>query len=140
MMPQRERSTRLERVRVLKAMAHPSRLLILETLTAGERCVCDLQRVVGSDLSTVSKHLALMRGAGLVSDRRQGLQVFYRLRAPCVLTFLDCVDAVRDGAACPVEPGRRRAGERPRTERPGATCRLPERAGRRASSSGVSGT
>ncbi len=80
---------------MLKAMAHPSRLLILETLTDGERCVCDLQRIVGSDLSTVSKHLSLMRDAGLVADRRQGLQVFYRLRVPCVLGFLDCVDAVR---------------------------------------------
>lgn len=91
----RSSKVRLERTRVLKAMAHPSRLLILETLTDGERCVCDLQRIVGSDLSTVSKHLSLMRDAGLVADRRQGLQVFYRLRVPCVLGFLDCVDAVR---------------------------------------------
>jgi len=68
---------------------------MLETLSSGERCVCDLQRLVGSDLSTVSKHLALMRRAGLVEDRRQGLQVFYRLRVPCV-RFFDCVDAVRD--------------------------------------------
>ena len=94
-MAARSSKVRLERTRVLKAMAHPSRLLILETLTGGERCVCDLQRVVGSDLSTVSKHLALMRDAGLVADRREGLQVFYRLRVPCVLGFLDCVDAVR---------------------------------------------
>lgn len=87
---------RLERTRILKAMAHPSRLLMLETLSEGERCVCDLQRLVGSDMSTVSKHLSLMRKAGLVEDRRQGLQVFYRLRVPCVLRFFDCVDAVRD--------------------------------------------
>lgn len=68
---------------------------MLEALTAGERCVCDLQQLVGSDLSTVSKHLALMRAAGLVQDRRQGLQVFYRLRVPCVMRFFDCIDAVR---------------------------------------------
>jgi DNA-binding transcriptional ArsR family regulator len=77
-------------------MAHPSRLLILETLAEGDRCVCDLQRLVGSDMSTVSKHLALMRQAGLVEDRRQGLQVFYRLRVPCLMRFFECVDAVRD--------------------------------------------
>lgn len=88
---------RLDRTRTLKAMAHPSRLLILETLADGERCVCDLQRLVGSDISTVSKHLALMRRAGLVADRRQGMQVFYRLRVPCVMRFFECVDAVRDG-------------------------------------------
>jgi DNA-binding transcriptional ArsR family regulator len=88
---------RLERTRVLKAMAHPSRLLMLETLAEeGERCVCDLQRLVGSDLSTVSKHLSLMRSAGLVIDRRQGLQVFYRLTVPCVMSFFECVDAVRN--------------------------------------------
>ncbi len=89
---------RLERVSVLKAMAHPSRLLMLETLTGGERCVCDLQRIVDADLSTVSKHLSLMRAAGLVTCRKQGLQVFYRLSVPCVMEFLDCVDAVRAGA------------------------------------------
>jgi len=77
-------------------MAHPSRLLILETLADGERCVCDHQGLVGSDMSTVSKHLALMRQAGLVEDRRQGLQVFYRLRVPCLMRFFECVDAVRD--------------------------------------------
>ena len=87
---------RLERTRVLKAMAHPSRLLVLERLLEGECCVCDLQSLVGSDMSTVSKHLALMRRAGLVEDRREGLKVFYRLRVPCVMQFLDCVDAVRD--------------------------------------------
>jgi DNA-binding transcriptional ArsR family regulator len=70
---------------------------MLETLVGGERCVCDLQRIVGADISTVSKHLALMRLAGLVIDRRQGLQVFYRLRVPCVMDFFDCVDAVRAG-------------------------------------------
>ena len=94
--PARSTRQRLERTRVLKAMAHPSRLLILETLAEGERCVWDLQRLVGSDISTVSKHLALMRQAGLVEDRRQGLQVFYRLRVPCLMRFFECVDAVRD--------------------------------------------
>lgn len=92
-------TVRLQRVAVLKAMAHPSRLLMLETLTGGERCVCDLQRVVGADLSTVSKHLSRMRAAGLVTHRKLGLQVFYRLSVPCVLEFLDCVDAVREGRA-----------------------------------------
>ena len=82
---------------MLKAMAHPSRLLMLESLTAGELCVCDLQRIVGADLSTVSKHLSLMRAAGLLTHRKQGLQVFYSLAVPCVMDFFDCVDAVRAG-------------------------------------------
>lgn len=79
---------------VIKAMSHPSRLAIIDALAEGERCVCELQRVVGSDISTVSKHLALMKRAGLVSDRKEGLQVFYRLRVPCILRFFDCIDSV----------------------------------------------
>jgi len=82
------------KAQIIKAMAHPSRLLMLDVLSQGERCVCELQRLVGSDISTVSKHLALMKRAGIVTDRRQGLQVFYRLRVPCILHLFDCVDAV----------------------------------------------
>ena len=79
-------------------MAHPSRLAMLEALGEGERCVCDLQRIVGSDMSTVSKHLSLMKSAGLVEDRKEGLWVHYRLRVPCILQFMNCVDAVLDEA------------------------------------------
>ncbi len=86
-------AVRLERSIVFKAMAHPSRLLILETLLRGERCVCDLQRVVRSDLSTVSRHLAMMRSAGLLSSHRDGQRVLYRLRAPGVMKLFECVDA-----------------------------------------------
>jgi DNA-binding transcriptional ArsR family regulator len=91
------------RAEVLKAMGHPSRLAILEALTAGERCVGDLQAVVGSDLSTVSRHLGVLRQAGIIRDRRQGVQIFYSLRVPCVLNFFTCVDAVLD-----VAPAQRR--------------------------------
>jgi DNA-binding transcriptional ArsR family regulator len=106
----RKRSRLEERATVLKAMAHPSRLLMLEALSGGERCVCELQRLVGADISTVSKHLALMRAAGLVLDRRQGLQIFYSLRVPCVMRFFDCVDAVRAATPFPLPSGRREGG------------------------------
>ena len=82
------------RAQIVKAMAHPSRLAILDALAGGERCVCELQRVVGADMSTVSKHLALMKSAGLLASRKEGLQVFYRLRAPCVLQIFGCVEGV----------------------------------------------
>lgn len=95
------------RARVIKAMGHPSRLQILDELSRGERCVCELQEIVGADMSTVSKHLALMREAGLVLDQRRGTQVLYRLRVPCVLKFLDCVDAV---VSQPPQSARRRTG------------------------------
>ena len=80
------------RVAVIKALAHPSRLAIAEALQEGERCVCDLRDLVGADLSTVSKHLTVMREAGLLEMEKRGLNVFYRLSCPCLLSFLDCVD------------------------------------------------
>lgn len=87
------------RARVIKAMAHPSRLLIVEELSRGERCVCELRDLVGADMSTVSKHLSVLRGAGILADERRGAQVFYRLRMPCVLSFFGCVDSVLRDAA-----------------------------------------
>ena len=82
------------RARVMKALAHPSRLFILDELSRGERCVCELTEMVGADVSTVSKHLTLLKKAGVVLDQRRGQQVFYRLRVPCVLNFFGCVEAV----------------------------------------------
>lgn len=79
---------------VIRAMGHPSRLIMLKAMHSGEVCVCDLQRLVGSDMSTVSKHLSVLKNAGLVADRKQGQQVFYSLRMPCLLNFMDCIDEV----------------------------------------------
>jgi len=84
---------------VIKALAHPSRLAMVEALADGELCVCELQELVGSDMSTVSKHLTILKHAGIVSDRKQGLWVYYSLRTPCVAGFLGCIDAVV-GEAC----------------------------------------
>jgi len=83
-----------KRAAVLKARGHPSRLAMLEALATGERCVGDLQAIVGSDFSTVSRHLSVLKHAGIIADRKKGAQVFYSLRVPCVLNFFGCVDAV----------------------------------------------
>ncbi len=83
-----------ERAKVMKAMAHPSRLMIVDALAQGEQCVCDLTELVGHDISTVSKHLAVLRAAGIVEDQRRGKLVYYRLKVPCVLNFFHCVESV----------------------------------------------
>ena len=95
-----DRRTYLEaKSRVLKALGHPTRLLIAEELGRGERCVCEFVDMAGVDYSTVSRHLGVMKQAGLVEDEKRGKQVFYRLRVPCVLNFMDCVEEViRSGA------------------------------------------
>ena len=82
------------KAQILKALAHPSRLIMVDALSDGEKCVCELQEIVGADMSTVSKHLSVMRNAGLVQSRKVGLQVFYRLKVPCILQFFGCVEAV----------------------------------------------
>lgn len=87
------------RAEILKAMAHPARLFMMEELARGERCVCELREMVGTDLSTVSKHLTILRNAGLVEVDRRGAQVFYSLTVPCILRFLDCIDAVTQARA-----------------------------------------
>lgn len=82
------------RARVAKAMAHPSRLLMLDVLSQNEVCVCDLTELVGSDQSTVSKHLAVLRNAGLVELRKEGTMAFYRLKVPCLEGFWGCIETV----------------------------------------------
>lgn len=83
-----------ERAKVMKAMAHPSRLMMVDELSRGERCVCDLQELVGNDMSTVSKHLNVLKKAGVVEDERRGKNIYYRLKVPCILNFFQCVESV----------------------------------------------
>lgn len=83
-----------ERARIIKALAHPTRLFIVEELAIRERCVCKLTEMIGADMSTVSKHLSVLRNAGLVTDEKRGTQVYYQLRCPCILNFLSCVETV----------------------------------------------
>lgn len=82
------------RAAIMKALAHPSRLMMVEELEKGPRCVCELQQLVGADMSTVSKHLSVMKNAGLVYDTKQGTTVYYHLKTTCVLDFIGCVDRV----------------------------------------------
>lgn len=84
---------------VFKALAHPSRLLMVDALSRGERCVCELAKMVGSEMSTVSKHLSQLKQAGIVDDEKRGAQVFYRLKTPCVMNFFQCVARVRAKSA-----------------------------------------
>ncbi|MCK8045915.1 metalloregulator ArsR/SmtB family transcription factor [Shewanella sp. 1CM18E] len=82
------------RAAVLKALAHPTRLWLVEQLQQQERCVCELTDGVNADISTVSKHLSLLRQAGIVSSRREGKQIFYRIETPCLLKTLSCLESV----------------------------------------------
>jgi len=93
-MDERQKTYLEAKSKVLKALGHPTRLLIAEELGSGERCVCEFVDMAGVDYSTISRHLSVMKQAGLVEDEKRGQQVFYRLRVPCVLNFMECVEEV----------------------------------------------
>ena len=82
------------RAHVIKAIGHATRLFIVDELSRGERCVCELRDMIGADISTVSKHLSVLKQAGIVEDEKRGLQVWYSLRVPCILNFFKCVEDV----------------------------------------------
>jgi len=92
-----------ERAAIMRALAHPVRVLLVDALASGERCVCELNRVADVDQSRVSRHLSALRRAGIVSCRRDGMRVFYRLETPCILRAFSC-------AAQVVRSGRGRGG------------------------------
>lgn len=83
-----------QQARVLKALANESRLKIVDRLSRGECSVGELTDIIGSDPSTVSKHLAVLRAHGIVNDRREGNVVFYTLLTPCVMNFFSCATQV----------------------------------------------
>lgn len=83
-----------EQTIIMKALAHPSRLLMIHELGRGERCVCELTEMVGHDISTVSKHLSLLKKASIVQDEKRGKQVYYKLCTPCVLNFFHCIESL----------------------------------------------
>jgi ArsR family transcriptional regulator len=80
---------------IVKAMAHPTRLLVMDVLTQGEKCVNDLTNLAGCDVTTLSKHLALMRRAGLLQCEKRGVNVFYQIACPCFLEFFRCIDLIQ---------------------------------------------
>jgi len=93
-MTKHQRARFQARANVLKALAHPSRLFIVEALSERPHCVTELTEMVGADTSTVSKHLSILKNAGLIANEKQGKQVYYSLRMRCALNFLDCVESV----------------------------------------------
>ena len=76
---------------VFKSLAHPIRLAAVNFLRDEEKCVCDIIEYVDSEASNVSRHLSVLKKAGVVSDRKEGLKVYYRLNMPCAVSFFNCV-------------------------------------------------
>ena len=82
------------RAKVIKAMAHPVRLMMIEFLKKEERSFSDIFDLFKLDKSTISKHLLVLRESGIISSRKAGTDMIYRLDVPCVTDFFICVTAV----------------------------------------------
>ncbi len=79
---------------ILKALAHPVRIILVDALSRGDMCVCDLNALVDLDQSSVSRHLAQLKRAGIVSERRDGMRVIHHLETPCMLNAIGCAENV----------------------------------------------
>jgi ArsR family transcriptional regulator len=90
-MEQSEKQRYEEMARISKALAHATRLYIVHKLDEQEYCVKELTEMIGADISTVSKHLAILKNAGIISDEKRGNCVYYKLETTCVLNIFSCV-------------------------------------------------
>ena len=79
---------------ILKAIANPVRLLIIEELQKGEKSLGDFNNLLQIDISTISRHLNTLKKSGVIESNKKGTQVFYKLKIPCVLNFFTCVQEV----------------------------------------------
>lgn len=86
-----DRETNERNADFFKALGHPTRLWIVEQLAHGEHCVCEFVEAVGDKFPTISRHLAILKEAGVIADRREGKSIYYRLACPCVTKMLACL-------------------------------------------------
>ncbi len=83
------------RASVLKALAHPTRIYIVDLIEReGAHCVHDLTERVGVDTSTVSRHLSILKNAGVLRDRKEGTTVYYSLACGCIADFMAGLEGV----------------------------------------------
>jgi len=82
---------------ILKALAHPTRLFVVDKLQEEPRSVGWLAEEAGCDISTMSRHLSVLKNQGIVRDEKEGTTVNYHLEMPCVLNFFSCVEEVIEG-------------------------------------------
>jgi len=85
---------------IFKALGHPARLQMVQAVADEPRCVCELTELVGLDISTISRHLSVLKAVGLLEDERRGNKIFYRLCLSCVVTMMQCLEAPAGGACC----------------------------------------
>ena len=106
---EQEKKLAASRAKVIKALGHPTRIFMVALLAEKETSVGELTEAVGADVSTISKHLSLLKREGILIDRKEGNKVLYSLICPCIMQFIHCIDDiivqdVKKGISC-VLPG-----------------------------------
>ena len=91
---------------LLKALADPIRLQVVEALAGGERCVCELTAELGLAQSKLSFHLKVLKQAGLLADRQSGRWVYYRLRSESIEALSSWLACLAAQSSTPAEPCR----------------------------------
>lgn len=76
---------------IIKAMSNPTRLMIIDELGHGEKCLCELIPKFDLDQSTLSRHISQLKKAGIVSERKEGVRVMLSLATPCITNIFECV-------------------------------------------------
>ena len=85
----------IKKAQIFKALANPIRLEIIDALTDGEKCVCEIvKNLKDYEQPHISKSLLKLKEAGLIKDRKKGLNVYYSLKCPCMKEFFNCVNDV----------------------------------------------
>jgi len=79
---------------ILKTLAQPTRLKILELLRNGERCICEIVPAINGEQSNISRHISLMQKSHLVTTRKDGVRVMVKVKDPGIFTILDRVNRI----------------------------------------------
>lgn len=79
---------------ILKVLAQPTRLKILEALRNGEKCICEIVPAINGEQSNISRHISMMQKSHLVSTRKEGVRVMVNVKDPKVFEILDKVSAI----------------------------------------------
>ncbi len=82
------------RAEILKAIAQPTRLKIIELLRNGEKCVCEIFPAIDEEQSNTSRHLNIMQNCGILQRRKEGIKILYRLKHPEVLKIIDLISKI----------------------------------------------
>lgn len=107
-----------KQARLFKTLMHPARLAILDILRYGEHCVCHLEAALGYRQAYISQQLMLLRDAGVIEDRREGWNIFYRVINPGIYTIID--------AACQLTGAYFEADVSKQMEKPLSNCPCPK--------------